>query len=189
MKNSALFHWYNREKRLLFGLSVCIIAGLLVVLSQALEREMARAEEAMFRTVVAELNAMLVYKTAEKIAQNRKQEIKNFVNHNPMEWMESTPVNYSGIEEGDYAEVAAGRWFFSQAEGAIIYRVINTDMIKIMSTDETDFVRFRVVLNYLDSNNNQQFDEQQERLIGLKLQPLQNYKWIAIDASAAQHVN
>lgn len=77
MKNSALFHWNKREKRLLFGLSVCIIAGLLVALSQALEREMARAEEAMFRTVVAELNAMLVYKTAEKIAQNRKQKTGN----------------------------------------------------------------------------------------------------------------
>lgn len=106
-----------------------------------------------------------------------------------MEWMESPPVNYSGIEEGDYAEVVAGRWFFSQTEGAIIYRVINTDMIRIMSTDETDFVRFRVVLSYLDSNNNQQFDEHKERLIGLKLQPLQNYQWIAIDANAAQHVN
>ncbi len=189
MKNSALFHWYKREKRLLFGLSVCIIAGLLVVFSQALEREMARAEEAMFRTVVAELNAMLVYKTAEKIAQNKKAEIKNFVNHNPMEWMASTPVNYSGIEEGDYANAVPGHWFFSEQEGTIVYRVINTDMIRIMGADETEFVRFRVALNYLDSNNNQQFDELRERLVGLKLASLQRYQWIAIDANAAQQIN
>lgn len=185
MKNSALFHWYKREKRLLFGLSVCIIAALVVVLYQALEREMARAEEAMFRTVVAELNAMLVYKTAEKVAQDKRQEIKNFVNHNPMEWMDSAPVNYIGVQD-DFTQVAVGRWFFSQTEGVIAYRVSHTDMIELDSIEApgregAKYVRFRVVLDYIDSNNNQEFDELEERIIGLRLQPLDYYKWTAIE--------
>ncbi|UZE95781.1 hypothetical protein [Alkalimarinus alittae] len=186
MKNSPLLHWYKRRKGLLFGISACIIATLLVVLGQALEREMARAEEAMFRTVVAELNAMLVYKTAEKVAQNKKQEIKNFVNHNPMEWMETTPVNYSGIED-DYAQVNAGRWFFAQTEQAIVYKVINTDMVEIDGTDKPEYLRFRVVLDYLDNNKNQQFDELEERLIGLRLQPLQHFKWFAISGNGRHY--
>ncbi|WP_250656581.1 hypothetical protein [Alkalimarinus coralli] len=177
MKNSALFHWYKREKRLLFGLSACIITVLLVLLAQAIDREMARAEKAMFTTVLTDLNAMLIFKTAEKVAQNNKQEIKKFVNHNPMEWMDETPVNYSGVEEGDYAHVAPGHWFFSKREKAIIYRVINKDMVELTDTDETEFMRFRVVLDYLDHNRNQQFDEPTERLIGLKLKPLQGYQW------------
>ena len=184
MKNSALFHWYKREKRLILGLSVCIIAALLVVFSQALEREMARAEEAAFKTVMAELNAILAYKTAEKMAQNKRAEIKNFVNHNPMEWMKSTPVNYSGVQD-DSTQVAPGHWFFAKAESAIVYRVINTDMIKITGTDDAEFIRFRVVLEYVDSNNNQQYDESVDRVVGLELEPLQIFQWLAIDAGAA----
>lgn len=154
-------------------------------LGQALERALASAEEAMFRTVVAELNAMLVYKTAEKVAQNKKQEIKNFVNHNPMDWMESPPVNYSGIED-DYTKVKAGRWFYSPRDQVIAYRVIYTESVNvegaegIESKERAEYLRFRVVLDYLDHNNNQQFDELEERLIGLRLQPLKRYQWLAV---------
>lgn len=186
MPEDSLFHWVKREKRLLFWLSVCIIAVLLVYLTRSLEREMARAEEAMFRTVVAEVNAMLIVKTAEYVAKNRKQEVKNFVNHNPMDWMDRTPMNYSGNVEGNYTHVAPGHWFFSSDEKAIVYRVINTDLIKIAGTDKPEFIGFRVVLDYFDDNQNGQYDDADERLVGLKLQPLQRYQWFAIDAQIAQ---
>jgi len=186
MPNKAVFHWAKREKRLVFWLSVCIISVLLVYLSNALEREMARAEEAMFRTVVAEINAMLIVKTAEKVSQNKKGDMKNFVNHNPMSWMKTTPMNYSGIVDGgtfgeEFTHVAPGHWFFSSTEKAIVYRVINTDMVEITGTDKPEFIRFSVALDYIDQNQNAHFDEQKERLIGLKLQPLQEYRWFAIN--------
>ncbi len=181
MHGKAVFHWAKREKRLVFWLSICIIAVLLVHLSNALEREMARAEEAMFKTVVAEMNAMLIVKTAEKISQNKKRDMKNFVNHNPMSWMKTTPMNYSGINAGNYVDVAPGKWFFSSTEKAIVYRVINTESVEIEGTDKPGFIGFTVVLDYLDRNQNAQFDEQDERLVGLKLKPLQKYKWLAIN--------
>jgi hypothetical protein len=186
MPDKAMHHWAKREKRLIFWLAVCLISVLLVYLSNALEREMARAEEAMFKTVLAEINAMLIVKTAEKISQNKKGDVKNFVNHNPMNWMKTTPVNYSGIVEGrtfdeEFTDVTPGHWFFSRTEKAIVYRVINTGMVEIKGTDKPEFIGFRVVLDYIDNNQNAQFDEHKERLIGLKLQPLQEYKWRAIN--------
>ncbi len=181
MPKKALFHWAKREKRLVFWLSICIISILLVYLLNALEREMARAEEMMFKKVVAEINAILIVKTAEKIAQNKKGDMKNFVNHNPMSWMKTTPMNYSDINTGNYADVAPGHWFFSSTEKAIVYRVINTDMVEIEGTNKSEFIGFTVILDYIDRNQNAQFDEQNERLIGLKLKPLQEYKWLAIN--------
>lgn len=103
-----------------------------------------------------------------------------------MDWMESTPVNYIGIED-DYDQVKAGRWFFSQADGEVVYRVIHANMIEIASEEESEYVRFRVVLDYLDNNGNQRFDEPEERLIGLRLQPLHFYKWMAIESKVSDY--
>ena len=77
--------------------------------------------------------------------------------------------------------MAPGHWFFSSEEKAIVYRVINTDMIEVKGSDKPDFIRFKVVLDYIDQNQNARFDEQKERLLGLKLQPLQEHKWFAIN--------
>ena len=182
MPGKALFHWAKHEKRLVFGLSVCIISVLFLYLSNALEREMAIAEEVMFKTALAEINTMLIVKTAEKVSQNKKEDMKNFVNHNPMNWMKTTPMNYSGINTGDYADAKPGSWFFSSNKKTIVYRVTNTNSVEIEGANNSEFISFRLALDYIDSNKNAQFDEQNERLVGLKLKPLNKYRWLAINS-------
>ena len=72
----------------------------------------------------------------------------------------------------------------------IVYRVINTDRVMVTATEkpsvgnvaasksnirDNEYLRFKVVLDYIDSNDNQQLDEPEERLIGLRLQPLSHF--------------
>lgn len=147
-----------------------IIAVLVYFLLEALQRETVRAERAAFDKVVAEMRAATVLKTSALVAADKWLELKNFVNSDPMDWMNPPPVNYSGKINGNPEHISAGHWFYSVNEQLIVYRVRNDETMVLIQGEEPGYIRFRVAMEFVDVNRNGIYDERKDRPKGLTLE-------------------
>ncbi|ARU54817.1 MSHA pilin protein MshA [Oleiphilus messinensis] len=172
---------FAAEKGLIFWLSVCIIAILVWQLLDRIEAESERLEAVMVITVLAELRELMVVKTAEKLAQNRMGDLKKFVNTNPMKWLEVQPLNYSesNLEKNKQEVDLPGHWYFNDDSGELVYQVRNSSAL--ITDGEPGRLRFRVQLNFLDRNGNGHWDAGQDRVLGLRLESLQSFKWSVLN--------
>ncbi len=164
------------DRKFRLSLTLVVIAILMAVLLPALEREAMRAEQAGFRMVVGQLESVLLVKTAEMVAKDRLGDLKNFVNHNPMNWMKPPPINYIETDSQSDAsrmrchEAEPGYWFFDPVQALLVYKPNYAEGFGTQTTG--DCVVFRLALAYLDRNGNGVFDETRDRISGLTLKRL-----------------
>ncbi|MCP5168584.1 MAG: hypothetical protein H6999_02355 [Hahellaceae bacterium] len=163
------------NRRLTVWITISLISVLAFLLLRALDREVARAEQAGFRMVVAQVESVLAVKTAELVAKDQRNNLKNFVNHNPMDWMNPPPMNYSGIvtEAGSggasYHNMAAGHWYFDPQRHLLVYMPADTQGFVRIAGEVDSFIQFKVTLDFLDRNSSGAFEQNKDRILGLKL--------------------
>ncbi len=148
-------------------------------------------------TVLAQIRETVIVKTAEQRVLNQKEDLKQFVNANPMNWMKQTPLNYSGIIDGsgtadhgnDLAGLPGARWYFDQSKGQLLYKASSLEDLIIdgvPATEDHAILRFRIALHFLDRNKNRQYDENSDKILGLRVQPLQQFEWINLGRTSGQ---
>jgi len=94
-----------------------------------------------------------------------------------MDRLAETPRNYLGELAGISPEtLETGNWYFDTNSRTLVYLVDN-QVYFTGGADNPPRARFKIRLVYNDLNGNGQYD-QGEQIEGLRLAPLESYRWI-----------
>lgn len=156
---------------------IVIISVLLVVAISRLLSIMVDAERVSMETVAGTLRSALGMKVAESIVRNRVPELRQLEGSNPMDRLAELPVNYLGVLRGaDPAKLADGNWYFDADAGVLVYLVRHQGFFAGGAANPAR-ARFAVRLVYTDRNGNGVYDPGVDAVEGLKLSPLEAYRW------------
>lgn len=111
-------------------ITTLMIAVLIWVLSDRLERELLNAERAQLQLRVAELRAGVLLREASLVAKDTMAEAERYVGSNPMQWMTDAegrrPAYYMGERQlsllgKKQIEELKGFWVFDVEESVLVY--------------------------------------------------------------------
>lgn len=158
---------------------VIIIVSLLAVIAIArLLAIQVDAERVTMESVVGTLRSALGMAVAEAIVRQNLRALETLEGTNPMERLAELPTNYLGVfEQPDPASFEDGHWYFDKQAGELVYLVRNTAHFS-GGTDNPPRARFAVRLVYADRNGNGRYDSGVDSVEGLRLAPVESYKWI-----------
>jgi len=87
------------------------------------------------------------------------------------------PPNYIGVRfKPEPDELEAGSWYFDLSDNTLVYTIKNSEYFSSDSQGKP-IARFRVVLEYVDKNDNNIFDLPADDFIAVRLQNLNSYHW------------
>ncbi|MDT8427874.1 MAG: hypothetical protein RQ757_03820 [Pseudomonadales bacterium] len=138
------------------------------------------AERANFIAIMMQLKAGVNLSMMDGIAGGNFQQMQALEGSNPMDLMLETPVNYLGeFSLEDTAGLPRRVWYFDAGSGELVYLANNSDnLYRFVDGQQvaTEELRFRIRARFRD---------EQARLgwQGLLLEPVQPYRWEAVDLS------
>lgn len=157
---------------------IIIISILMVLAIQRLLSLQVDAERVVMESVVGALRSAIGIKVAEKIVRQNIGDLATLENGNPMNLLAETPSNYIGELTGaDPLTLVPGSWYFDSDNHVLVYIVDNIGYFSGGMTDPSR-ARFRMRLVYTDKNNNGSYDSGVDSIEGLRLAPLESYRWI-----------
>lgn len=157
---------------------IIIISVLMVLAIQRLLSLQVDAERVVMESVVGTLRSAIGIKVAEKIVRQNISDLATLENGNPMNLLAETPSNYIGELTGaDPFTLVSGSWYFDSDDHVLVYIVDNTGYFSGGMADPSR-ARFRMRLVYTDKNNNGSYDSGVDSIEGLRLAPLESYRWI-----------
>lgn len=158
---------------------VIIIVSLLAVIAIArLLAIQVDAERVTMETVVGTLRSTLGMAVAEAIVRQDLRGLSALEGSNPMERLAEVPTNYLGVlEHPDPANIEDGHWYFDKEAGELVYLVRHKEYFS-GGAENPPRARFEVRLVYTDRNDNGRYDSGVDSVEGLRLAPVESYKWI-----------
>ncbi len=103
---------------IVFGILAAILLDRLLFYQEA-------AEKARMESTVATLKGALRLKIVALMVQGRTPECARLAQQNPMDWLESKPVDYLGEFRGAPPESDLRGWYYEGAAHVLVYRVNN----------------------------------------------------------------
>lgn len=157
---------------------ITVVALVVVLFAVSLENLLplrGKAERASVRTTLGNLRSAASMELVDRVLGKGLESVAELDRANPFEFLSVTPSSYAGTI--DSAETLdRGQWGYHESLGYIIYRVRWPQYFE--GGPENDArIRFRVELNYTDSNGNEQYDANGDRLHGIRIRPLDTYSW------------
>lgn len=135
------------------------------------------AEAAHVATVVGGLRSAVGLEAAQRVVDQGLAALADLEGSNPMEFLQEWPDTYVGAVENVHEnEIEPGTWYFDRESGTVGYRVRFPEYLQQAPSPPVD-LRWRIHLQYEDRNGNGQFDPQIDGARGLRLQPVDNYRW------------
>lgn len=168
----------QRGMGLLETVMVGILISVLIVvfLSRILSLSVAVERESMQQTVI-NINSMLNIEALTLVVRNDEKGIADWEGANPMSLLDPKPIQYAGsYSEPDAMQQKPGSWYFDKSQSLLIYRINNVEQFG-GGRAIPERVRFRVVPQFDDQNHNG-IKDNEERYIGLKLEALDEYRWL-----------
>ena len=154
---------------ILISLLIVIFFTRVLSISVAMERE-------SMQLTVNQLGSALNVEALTLIIKDDQQTLAQWEGANPVTLLDPVPIHYRGsFSEPDPMSVSPGSWFFDEQNGQLIYRINHVEQFA-GGRAIPERVRFRVEIEYEDTNNNLKRDEG-ERIIGLRLKALDEYLW------------
>lgn len=156
---------------------IIIVAILMVLAIQRLLILQVDAERVVMESVVGTLRSAIGIKVAETVIRQNVASLVSLEGSNPMDRLAETPRNYLGELAGVSPDtLETGSWYFDISSRTLVYLVDNQTYFTGGVGNPTR-ARFKVRLVYNDVNGNRQYD-QGEQIEGLRLAPLESYRWI-----------
>lgn len=125
---------------------VIVVAIMLAIVLDRMLFYVEMAEKVAMQQTVGSIRSSLHLQTASLIAKNRANELPNFAQQNPMDWLAEKPANYVGeIDDSSRKNVASGSWFFDVKAKNLVYLVHNGKHFRSGNV-EPNQVMFRVKL-------------------------------------------
>jgi prepilin-type N-terminal cleavage/methylation domain-containing protein len=157
---------------------IIIVSFLAVIAIGKLLAVQVDAERVSMETVLGTLRSALGMAVAESIVRQDINGLVKLAGSNPMERLAETPHNYLGaIDQPNPAGYEDGNWYFDNDRRELVYLVRNQPYFSGGAVDPPR-ARFRVELVYSDRNGNNRFDSGVDSVEGLRLAPVEPYKWI-----------
>lgn len=157
---------------------IIIVSFLAVIAIARLLAIQVDAERVSMVTVVGTLRSAIGMAVAESIVKQDMRRIETLVGSNPMDRLAETPHNYLGaIDHPNPAGYEDGNWYFDKDSGELVYLVRNKANFTGGAADPPR-ARFRIEPAYRDRNGNKRFDSGIDTVEGLRLTPIEPYKWI-----------
>lgn len=137
------------------------------------------AERTTMLQIVGALRSAMSIQVAKKISSGSVDQLPGMAGSNPMDWLSEKPENYIGVkDEPDPADIKGYQWYFDSYNNWLVYRVTNSDYFS-SPIKGAPRARFRVNLDYTDTNENKEFDPDIDEIHGLTLQSVEPYRWLA----------
>lgn len=157
---------------------VVIVSLLVVIVIARLLALQVHAERVAMETVLGTLRSAIGMAVAESIVRRDLQGLQALEASNPMDRLAELPSNYLGeLDDPDPDSLEDGHWYFDKAAGELVYLVRNKEYFSGGDANPPR-ARFAVRLVYRDNDGNGQFDSGVDSIEGLRLAPLEPYKWV-----------
>lgn len=157
---------------------IVLVAILMTIAIARLMALQAEAERVAMETVVGTLRSALGMKVAESIVRHELNGLVALQASNPMERLAELPTNYLGeFDRHNPGELQDGSWYFDRSDRTLVYLVRNKAHFSGGAANPPR-ARFAVNLLYGDKNHNGRFDAGTDSVEGLRLAPLEPYKWL-----------
>ena len=157
---------------------IIIVSFLAVIAIAKLLAIQVDAERVSMETVLGALRSAIGMTVAESIVRQDLRGLEALVGSNPMDRLAETPHNYLGaIDHPNPAGFEDGNWYFDKDKRELVYLVRNKANF-IGGVADPPQARFRIESAYRDRNGNKRFDSGIDTVEGLRLTPIEPYKWI-----------
>jgi general secretion pathway protein G len=157
---------------------IIIVSFLAVIAIAKLLAIQVDAERVSMETVLGTLRSAIGMAVAESIVRQDMRGLEALVGSNPMERLAETPHNYLGaIDHPNPEGFEDGNWYFDKGNGELVYLVRNREYFT-GGAAEPIRARFAVQAVHRDRNGNNRFDSSIDTVEGLRLTPIEPYKWI-----------
>lgn len=157
---------------------IIIVSFLAVIAIAKLLAIQVDAERVSMETVLGTLRSALGMAVAESIVRQDMGRLEALVGSNPMDRLAEPPHNYLGaIDHPNPEGFEDGNWYFDRGSGELVYLARNKANFTGGVADPPR-ARFKVEPAYWDRNGNKRFDSGIDAVEGLRLTPIETYKWI-----------
>ncbi|MEX2524891.1 MAG: hypothetical protein WD750_08035 [Gammaproteobacteria bacterium] len=163
----------------------------------------ARAEQTMVERTVMNINTTLKYQVGMARMRGDYEHIGRIVLGNPVEHVRSfnpsyplegngmeielslaslpalsAPSNYAGeIDDMNLESARKGNWYYNKNDGTLVYIVRNNEYF-VTDLEGPERLRYRLDVDFEDTNNNGKFDPGVDALHGIGLNSMDEYKWV-----------
>lgn len=135
------------------------------------------AEAAHVATVIGGLRSAIGLEAATRITREGLPALADLEGINPMTLLQEWPDNYIGeTAELDRTEIGPGAWFFELESEALVYRVRFPQYLEDEPQHPAE-LRWRVTLQYEDTDGSGHYEPESDRVRGLRLEPLDRHEW------------
>ena len=186
--------WSDRNlTRLELISSILILAILLGMFGRYAGNVFFEAEQSMVNRTVVNVNTALTSRAVLAILLGNYEELELLKAINPMEEMQSlpridshslvplvagalivTPSNYGGvIYSDDVKALEKGKWYYNKTKLYLVYIFRNIVFFTGINNSES-IIRFRIILDYYDKNENQIYESNVDDFRAMKLVALDN---------------
>lgn len=135
------------------------------------------AEAAHVATVIGGLRSAIGLEAAARVSREGLPALAELEGINPMTLLQDWPDTYIGETAGpDTTEIDPGAWYFETGSEALVYRVRFPQYIEGEPESPTE-LRWRVTVQYEDTDGSGRFEPESDRARGLRLEPLDTHEW------------
>lgn len=159
-----------------FAIVVILVSILVGVAANRISLVRGRYEAVAMQGVLGALRSTLGIALAARIVQ-APASIDALDGCNPFDLLQGLPGNYGGvITKADGGTLRPGHWYFDAASKTVVYRVRGGRWFN-SSLKGPPRARFRVVLDYTDTDGNGRYTPGRDSLHGIDLHSLDDYSW------------
>ena len=164
-----------------------VVIGLLLFLLGLpfYHKMMQNIERTALQQILRQLNAAATLKMAEYVALDKLSLMSEQVRVNPISWLDIREMQGWGSYQGEasnvnFAKMDEQTWIYDQSLDRLIYKVAYPELL-VNSDPVANKIQFKVDFDYVDYNENGQFDSTTETINGLMIVALYPYRWQSIN--------
>lgn len=159
---------------------IIIVVSLFSIAIDKLLKLEVQAEKASMQQVLGQMKSGLGLNMSDYIAKDNIKGMKVLINSNPMDLLIEPPHNYQGEIKGEISaqtdDLKPSSWYFRKSDGVLFYVVDNIEYFHT-NNSEKYLAKFKIRAVYDDNNNNKRFDAR-DTLKGLRLEAINDYRWL-----------
>ena len=133
----------SSNRYFIVGVTVVVIAILMVVLTPKLEQEIVNAERQQFQFRLAELRSAVLLQEAVLVAKDQMDQAYRYEGLNPMNWMKPETSHYLGEMTLESVTGQGGNWVYDPSRKVIAYKAKN--IISETGKTNSKWLQFKVV--------------------------------------------
>jgi general secretion pathway protein G len=162
----------KRNRLLELAVSAVVLSVLAGILLNKLLFYQEMAEKAKMEYMISNFKSALRIRMADMLIQGRARDYPSLINENPVDWLESKPMDYQGrLPEKKTKEPLAAGWYYDSSTHILTYLVDHGRYFQPDSEGQKR-VRLQVVLT-----KNMSANAKEPEITGAQIVLVEPYRW------------